>query len=147
MAEVLKNINYSLNATWFICHTKADQTESAVIMSNQKKWKNSQHLTRKCQTFICNCNVKCHVPVEEHSLPGWTIGRQVALCRPCNITNKPPLEPTTTGASFLNEMRFPWLSYLSLGMESKTGWTTGNETRVLERSWPLCHINKCVTEE
>ena len=41
-----------------------------------------------CQKFICNWSLDCHVPVAEGSIPGWQIGRQVAVCHPCdNISN------------------------------------------------------------
>ena len=47
-----------------------------------------------CQESICNRSLDCHVPVEEGSIPGWQMGRQVAICHPC----KESREESSTGA-------------------------------------------------
>ena len=36
-----------------------------------------------CQAFICNRSLDCNVPVEEGSMPGWQMGREVALWHQC----------------------------------------------------------------
>ena len=41
-----------------------------------------------CQEFICNRGLDYHVPVEEGSIPGWQMGRQIAICHPCIESRK-----------------------------------------------------------
>ena len=43
----------------------------------------TNHNCITCQDFICNRSLHSHVLVEEGSIPGWQIRRQIAVCHPC----------------------------------------------------------------
>ena len=57
----------------------------------------------RCQTFICNRSLDCHVPVDENSISGWHIGRQVAFCHPCNTISESAVQ---NGASQYGAKKF-----------------------------------------
>ena len=58
-----------------------------------------------CQVFICNRNLDCHVPVEEDSLPGWLMGKQVALCHACNSARSVSKETAKSSDGLKFEMK------------------------------------------
>ena len=57
----------------------------------------------RCQTFICNRSLDCHVPVDENSISGWRIGCQVAFCHPCNTISESAVQ---NGASQYGVKKF-----------------------------------------